>query len=75
MPVEVQKTIEEAEAAGAATEAFEAKVEELLDTLAFNNITGAVHYLDRQSAIWNHVGKTTAKGRFAACRQAQRRSH
>ena len=58
LPQEVAEAIEAAQDAGADTEAFEDKLDELLETLAFNYIDGTYHWL-RRGIIWNGIKRAT----------------
>ncbi len=65
MPAEVEKNLTEAEEAGANVAAFEEAISYLLETLAYDNVTGSVHYMDNRDLIWHHVSISTVKGAYA----------
>jgi hypothetical protein len=60
MPQSVDKALLEASEAGAETDAFEARLDELREELAFNYVTGQFHFL-RRGLIWSGISKSTLK--------------
>lgn len=58
MPQAVLEAIEDAQAQDVDTEEFENKLDELLETLAFDTITGRYHHL-RRGVIWSGVTRAT----------------